>query len=364
MVVTANSGTPIYVKDVGTVRIGYVPRLGKVGVWMGSGKPDVDDAVEGIVLLRPDETPDPVLIRLHKKVEELNNGILPKGVKLIPIIDRTDLVHTTSHTVEKNLIEGVLLVVAILFLFLGNVRAALIVAFTIPFALLFAFSCMNMIHIPANLLSLGAIDFGIIVNGAVIMVENIYRRLAARSPGETTMHAVLHATAEVQSEIVFTTAIIILAYLPLFTMQSVEKKMFSPMAYTIGFALIGSLIMAMLVAPVLCVIWLKGRLKDEETAVSKRMKSGYRKGLLWSLRNPLPTLTCGFGCCFYSESVLVMPKLGTEFLPHLDEGNLWIRATMPLTVSSSEAQKIAPSFPRSADIMERSTSRFGWLYLS
>ena len=341
VVVTSHTGTPLKVRDVGSVEIGNQPRMGKVG-WkrIEAATTEADDAVEGIILLRRGENPDPVLSAIHKKIADLNAGRLPKDVKIVPFIDRTDLVHTTTHTVEKNLIEGVLLVVGILFLFLGNVRAAIIVALTIPFALLFAFSCMNLIHIPANLLSLGAIDFGIIVNGAVIMVENIYRRLAARSLGETTMHAVLHATAEVQSEIVFTTAIIILAYLPLFTMQSVEKKMFAPMAYTIGFALVGSILMALLVAPVLCIIWLRGKLKDEENAVTRRLKSGYRRGLLWTLRNPMPTLTCGFG--LFLLSLLVAPRLGTEFLPHLDEGNLWIRATMPLTISSSEAQKIAP----------------------
>jgi len=250
--VTARGGTPVRIRDVATVQIGNQPRLGKVG-WRadrsapaGGGGPeaDVDDAVEGIVLLRRGENPGPVLEAIHKKVRDLNSGQLPPGVRLIPFIDRTDLVHTTSHTVEKNLVEGMLLVVTVLFLFLGNVRAAVIVALTIPFALLFAFSCLNLIHVPANLLSLGAVDFGIIVNGAVIMVENIYRRLATRPERESAMHSILGATAEVQSEIVFTTLIIITAYLPLFTMQSVEKKMFAPMAYTISFALVGSLLMA------------------------------------------------------------------------------------------------------------------------
>ena len=227
---------------------------------------DVDDAVEGIILLRRGENPDPVLRAINAKITELNNGQLPTGVKIIPFIDRTDLVHVTSHTVEKNLTEGILLVVFILFLFLGNVRAATITALTIPFSLLFAFSCMNMMHIPANLISLGAVDFGILVNGSVIMVENIYRRLAARSPGESAMHCVLGATAEVRSEIAYTTVIIIMAYLPLFTMQSVEKKMFAPMAYTIAFALFGSLLMALLVSPILCALLLRMNLVDRETA--------------------------------------------------------------------------------------------------
>lgn len=340
VVVAANGGTPIYVRDVATVRIGYVPRLGKVGVWLGSGHPDVDDAVEGIVLLRRDETPDPVLIRIHKKVAELNNGILPKGVKLIPIIDRTDLVHTTSHTVEHNLIEGVILVSIVLFLFLGNIRAAIIVALTIPFGLLFAFSCMNMIHVPANLLSLGAIDFGVIVNGSVIMVENLYRRLCIRSPHESVTECIIDAAREVQSEIFFTTVIIIMAYLPLFTMQSVEKKMFAPMAYTISLALIGSLVMALTLAPALCALLLKGKLKQGSNRSTTAMLNVYRPILAWSLANPLTVLTAA-GCTFLL-SVFMMPQLGSEFLPHLDEGNLWIRATMPSTISYSEASKIVP----------------------
>ena len=340
VVVTANQGTPIYVRDVAAVRVGFAPRLGKVGLWLGKGNPDVDDAVEGIVLLRRGETPDPVLELIHKKVDELNKSILPKGVKLIPIIDRTNLVHTTSHTVEHNLIEGVLLVSVILFLFLGNIRAAVIVALTIPFGLLFAFSCMDMIHVPANLLSLGAIDFGVIVNGSVIMVENIYRKLGSRPPTETIAECILDAAKEVQSEILFTTVIIIMAYLPLFTMQSVEKKMFAPMAYTISLALIGSLIMAILIAPALCSLLLKGKLKTGENRASKLMYAAYRPVLEWVLAHPITVIVTS--AAIFGLSLLIMPKLGTEFLPHLDEGNLWIRATMPSTISYSEASKLVP----------------------
>lgn len=346
--ITARSGTPVRIRDVATVEIGHQPRLGKVGWRPGGGglegrgrlPADTDDAVEGIVLLRRGENPSPVLEAIHRKVRDLNRGQLPAGVRVMPFIDRTDLVHTTSHTVEKNLLEGMLLVVGVLFLFLGNVRAAGIVALTIPFALLFAFSCMNLIHVPANLLSLGAIDFGIIVNGAVIMVENIYRRLASRPAQESAMHCILAATAEVQSEIVFTTLIIITAYLPLFTMQSVEKKMFAPMAYTISFALVGSLLMALLVAPILCVLLLRGRLKGGEGRAMRRLRDGYGRALQAAMANPIPTLVAGFG--LFVVSLAVLPRLGTEFLPHLDEGNLWIRATMPMTISYSEAERIAP----------------------
>lgn len=342
VVVTAHAGTPLRIGDVATVRIGYAPRLGKVGWWQGEGHPDVDDAVEGIVLLRRDESPGPVLERIHKKIIELNNGRLPKGIKLIPIIDRTTLVNITSHTVEHNLLDGMLLVLFVLLLFLGNIRSALIVAVTIPFGLLFAFSCMNMIHVPANLLSLGAVDFGVIVNGSVIMVENIYRRLQLRKEDESIPTSILESAREVMSEILYTTLIIIMAYLPLFTMQSVEKKMFSPMAYTISLALIGSLIVALLVAPVLCAIFLKNvkRQESSDNKASAAMKSLYRPLLEFALSNPIPVLF--FGAGMFAISLLLLPKLGTEFLPHLDEGNLWIRATMPDTISYSAAAELVP----------------------
>jgi cobalt-zinc-cadmium resistance protein CzcA len=348
IVVAERSGTPVRVRDLADVRIGYQTRLGKVGWRKGdsdlkyiAGLPrESDDAVLGIVLLRRDAAPDPVLQAIHKKVVELNGGRLPKGVRIVPFLDRTDLVQTTSHTVEHNLLEGVLLVVIILVLFLGNVRAAVIVATTIPFGLLFAFSWMNLIHVPANLISLGAIDFGIIVNGSVILVENIYRKLARRPRGQNVPECILQATGEVESEIFFTTLIIILAYLPLFTMQSVEGKMFAPMGYTIALALVGSLIMALLVAPVLCYLALRGRLRDGENPVEIVLKRVYGRAIAWALANPLPTMTAAVGLT--ALGLFFLPKLGTEFLPHLDEGNLWIRVTLPTTISYEESSRMAP----------------------
>ena len=344
VVVTSRDGTPLRVRDLASVHLGYQPRLGKVGVVdlrPGADRADRDDMVEGIILLRRGENPTPVLEAIHKKVDELNDGRLPKGVRIVPMLDRTDLVHVTSHTVEKNLVEGLLLVIAVLFLFLGNVRAALITAMTIPVSLLFAFSLMNGIRIPANLLSLGAIDFGIIVNGAVILVENVYRQLAHRREHERVDEVILHACKEVQSEIFFTTAIIITAYLPLFTMQSVEKKMFSPMAYTISFALLGSLIMALLVAPVLCALFLRGKIREWDPAPMRTARTLYRRILEGAMRNPIVTI--GTSVALLALSLTLAPALGTEFLPHLDEGNLWIRASMPDTISYSEASRLVPS---------------------
>lgn len=339
VVVAEIAGTPIVVGDVADVRIGFQPRLGKVG-WSNDQHVDVDDAVEGIVLLRRGENAEPVLEAIHKKIADLNGGRLPKGVQIKTFIDRTDLVHTTSHTVQKNLFEGMFLVVVVLLLFLRNLRASVIVALTIPFGLLFAFTCMQQIHVPANLLSLGAVDFGIIVNGSVIMVENIYRRLSQRDENTLAIACIFDAAHEVASEIVFTTVIIILAYLPLFTMQSVEKKMFSPMAYTIGFALIGSLIMALTVAPILCLLLLKGKLHFTDATWMEWLKQKYERTLEWALTNPLPTVTASVSVLILS--ILMAPKLGTEFLPHLDEGNLWVRATMPTTISYTEANRIVP----------------------
>lgn len=341
VVIAQNNGTPLFVRDVATVRIGYAPRLGKVGWHAGGSSQDVDDAVEGIIDLRRGENPGPVLQAINEEVRKLNSdGELPKGVRIVPYYDRTDLVHTTSHTVEKNLVEGMILVVVVLFLFLANIRAATIVSLTIPFSLLFAFSCLNTNHMSANLISLGAIDFGVIVNGSVIMVENVFRRLATRPSGESVMHSILHAASEVQSEVAFTTLIIITAYVPLFTLQSVEEKMFSPMAYTVSFALVGSLIMALLVAPVLCSLLLRGKVVDREPKPVAVLRGHYRRGLLWALANPLPVLAGAI--TLLVVSLAMIPRLGTEFLPHLDEGNLWIRMTMPSTISYTESARLMP----------------------
>ena len=342
VVVSHSSGTPLYVHDIGTVRIGFEPRLGKVGWHPGGSGADTDDGVEGIVDLRRGENPGPVLLAVEAEVKKLNSdGELPPGIKIVPYYDRTELVHTTSHTVEKNLLEGMILVVAILFLFLGNVRAATIVALTIPFSLLFAFSCLNAEHMSANLISLGAIDFGVIVNGTVIIVENIYRRLCDKPDDELPLHCILHAAGEVQAEVAFTTLIIISAYLPLFTLQSVEGKMFAPMAYTVSFAMLGSLIMALMVAPALCYLMLKGKLKGNATSsYLDRLNGKYRRALEASLSQPAPTVIASL--ILFLLAIIIAPKLGTEFLPHLDEGNLWIRGTMPSTISYTESARIMP----------------------
>ena len=339
VVVAEQKGLSVLVKDVGTVRTAYLPRLGKIGIKIGNGGPDVDDVAMSTIVMRRYENASAVLDGIHAKIKELNNQILPAGVKVIPYIDRTDLIRVTTHTVLHNLVEGVVLVVFVLVLFLGNIRAAVIVAITIPFSLLWAFSWMNIIHVPANLISLGAIDFGVIVNGSVILVENLYRHLDRHKQGESMLAILLAAAREVDSELFFTTLIIIAGYLPLFTMQSVEQKIFSPMAYTIGLALVGSLIMAILIVPALCFLMLCGKVEDKEPFWLAWITRVYRKLLTAALHNPVVTLSAGAAVTILA--MVVTPLLGTEFLPHLDEGNLYIRGSLPQTVSFQESAHIA-----------------------
>src|SRR6202051_1125053 len=255
-VIITKNGTPLRVKDIAVVSQGPKIRLGQFAraLHREDGKIiDNDDVVSGIVLLRKGAAADTALQGVHQKVEELNNHILPPGVKVVPFIDRSDLVHFTSHTVLHNLSDGMILVSIVLLLFLGNMRGALIVAITIPFSLLFASICLDLRHIPANLLSLGALDFGMIVEGAVVMIENIVRMLSHNETGieETVSQKISRATHEVQRPVFYSIAIIIVAYLPIFTLQAVEGRLFKPMAWTVAFALLGALLFSMFVGPVL-----------------------------------------------------------------------------------------------------------------
>ncbi len=256
-VITTKNGTPLHISDIAIVSQGPKIRLGQFAraIHREDGKViDNDDVVSGIVLLRKGADADVALAGIHAKVKELNDHILPSGVKVVPFIDRSDLVHYTTHTVLHNLTEGIILVVLILFLFLGNVRGAIIVALTMPFALLFAATCLNLKNIPANLLSLGALDFGMVVDGAVVMVENIVRHMSRRrreGDSRVALEIIREAAHEVQRPVFYAIAIIITAYLPIFTLQRVEGRLFKPMAWTVAFALLGALLFSMLVAPVL-----------------------------------------------------------------------------------------------------------------
>ncbi len=300
---------------------------------------DDDDVVSGIVLLRKGAAADPTLIAIHEKVKELNDHILPKGVKVVPFIDRSDLVHFTTYTVLRNLTEGIILVVIVLFLFLGNVRGALIVALTIPFSLLFASICLDLRHIPANLLSLGALDFGMVVDGAVVMVENIVRHLSTRG-GRPTMQCIRDAAHEVQRPVFFAIAIIITAYMPIFTLQRVEGRLFKPMAWTVAFALLGALIFSMLVAPVLCSILFKNGVREWHNPVMDRLKNSYRVAARWAIEHRAVTVgVAGLAVCL-AAFLTFGGVIGSEFLPHLDEGAIWARGTLAPSTGPDEGARV------------------------
>ena len=254
-VLTTKSGTPLRIKDIALVQQGPKIRLGRNGksIHRADGRIiDNDDVVEGIVLLQKGAEADATLKALHAKVQELNERILPPGVKVVPFLDRSDLMHFTTRTVEKNLTEGMLLVSVVLFLFLGNIRGALIIAITIPFSLMFAAICLDLGKIPANLLSLGALDFGMVVDGSVVMIENIIRHLGREENSGLSVHDRIRAAAhEVQRPVFYAKAMVITAFLPIFTLQRVEGRLFRPMAWTVAFALLGALVFSILIATVL-----------------------------------------------------------------------------------------------------------------
>ena len=334
-VLANHNGTPILVKDVGQVVVGHAPRLGQFGY------NDQNDAVEGVVLMRRGEQAQTVLQGVEAKVRELNQSILPKDVKVVPFYDRSDLVALTTHTVEGNLARGTLLVVVVLVFFLYDVRSGLIAGVTIPLALLFAFLCLDLRHIPANLLSIGAIDFGILVESAVVMVENIHRQLALRHGTSYRIHDVIaDAAAEVDRPIFYSMAVIIAGFLPIYVLRGPSGRLFTPMASTTIFALIGSLAVALAVLPVLCAWFLRKGVRERRNAAFEWLRERYTRGLDWCLARPRATVA-GAGALFAAATLLI-PGIGAEFMPHLDEGAIWVRATMPYTISFEESAKIVP----------------------
>jgi heavy metal efflux system protein len=344
-VLTAKNGAPLRVKDIAVVAQGPKIRLGQFAraIHREDGKIiDNDDVVSGIVLLRKGADADNALAGIHVKVKELNDRILPPGVKVVPFIDRSDLVHFTTHTVLHNLSEGIILVVIVLFLFVGNVRAAIIVALTIPFSLLFAATCLNLKGIPANLLSLGALDFGMVVDGAVVMVENIVRHMThPKNSSRKTMDVVREAAHEVQRPVFYAIAIIITAYLPIFTLQRVEGRLFRPMAWTVAFALLGALIFSMLIAPVLSTLLFRNGVKEWRNPAMALLTGRYRHAVRYAIEHR--TLTVGVGVAGLCLAVFLVfgGVLGSEFLPHLDEGAIWVRGTLASSVGPSESIRIA-----------------------
>ncbi len=339
VIVGSNKGVPVRVKDVGEVAIGHAPRLGEFGFQNN------DDAVEGVILMRRGEQAQEVLKGVEQQTEKLNNLVLPKDVKIRPFYDRSDLVALTTKTVEDNLIRGMILVLIVLIFFLVNLRAAIIVALTIPLSLLFAFILLHAHNIPANLLSIGAIDFGILIDGTVVMMENIYRELTERAGQDYTVtEVIMSAARDVDRPIFYSVAVIISGFLPIYALSGPAGKLFHPMADTMSFGLIGALILTLTLVPALASIWFKQGLRERTNKYYERVKTIYSRQLDWCLNRPKGTVVV---CVIiFGLTLLLVPFIGGEFMPHLDEGALWVRATMPYTISFEEASKIAPQIRR------------------
>ena len=344
-VVKTQNGAPIRVRDVAVVAQGPKIRLGQIGkaIHRSDGVVvDDDDVVEGIVFLRKGADTAATLEGIHAMVSKLNAQVLPKGVKIVPYLDRDDLVHYTTHTVLHNLAEGMILVVIILFVFLGNARGAFIVALTIPFALLFASICLDLRHVSANLLSLGALDFGMVVDGAVVMVENIVRHLHRHEKDNSTiLEQVRIAAREVQRPVFYAIAIIITAYLPIFTLQRVEGKLFRPMAWTVVFALLGALLFSMLIAPALASFLFKKGGESWQNPVMVYLASRYRQGVAWAVRHRVPVFAAALAIFAFSLFLSFSGVIGSEFLPHLDEGAIWVRGTLAPSTGPGESSRVA-----------------------
>jgi cobalt-zinc-cadmium resistance protein CzcA len=342
------TGTALRVKDIAQVAQGPKIRLGHMARanHMEDGRiVDEPDVIQGVVLLRKGAEEQSTLDAIHKKVDELNNGILPPGVKVVPMLDRSDLLHFTLNTVMHNLTEGMILVTIILVLFLLNVRAAFIVALTIPFSLLFASIWLNTFHIPANLLSLGALDFGMVVDGAVVMVENIMRHLNGNrhltnsGQPKSTATIIREACHEVQRPVFYAIAIIITAYLPIFTLQRVEGRLFRPMAWTVAFALLGAMTFSILIAPVLAGTFFRHRIHERRNVVMEFVTAQYRRRLRWAAENRWVTVSVALAALAAAIYLGFSAAIGAEFLPHLDEGAIWARGTLANSTSLSEGEK-------------------------
>jgi cobalt-zinc-cadmium resistance protein CzcA len=375
-VLKTQAGAPLRVKDIATVVQGPRIRLGQIGKTCRfgatpvsesdptarpdpcvqpvdkDGKPiaiqkedskliDDDDVVEGIVLLQKGDDSQFALDGIHRKVAELNDRVLPPGVKIVPFLDRSDLLHYTTHTVLHNLTEGILLVVVILFLFLGNVRGALIVALTMPFALLFAAICLDLRNTPANLLSLGALDFGMVVDGSVVMVENIIRHLShGRDKGLSPIQQIRAAAHEVQRPVFYARGIIIAAYLPIFTLQSVEGRLFKPMAWMVSFALLGGLLFSMLIAPVLSSFAFSKGASEWKNPLMTWLTRHYRTAARWTIEHRGVTLTGAVLILLFAGFLAFSGVIGSEFLPHLDEGSIWVRGSLAPSTGPTESLRI------------------------
>jgi heavy metal efflux system protein len=368
-VVTEVNGAPIRIKDIAVVDEGPKIRLGQVSkAWRDerTGRIiDNEDVVEGTLLLQKGDDADPALKGIEAKTKQLNDEILPKGVKVVPFLDRSDLIHFTTHTVLHNLTEGILLVVILLFVFLGNVRGAFIVACTIPFSLLFAATCLSLNHIPANLLSLGALDFGMVVEGAVVMIENIIRHLGhskngRAGDGNTPFEMIGSAAHEVQRPVFFAIIIIITAHLPIFTLQAVEGRLFRPMAQTVCFALAGALLFSIVIAPVMASILFRKGAREWHNPFMEWLKRRYRPAVTWAIEHSMATMVAA-GCALALTLFMGFSGvIGSEFLPHLDEGAIWARGSLAPSTGPDESRRIADharlvlaSFPEVTEVVDQ-----------
>ncbi len=357
VIVAQKSGTPIRITNLGKVIEGSRPRLGKVSMAERRSDGTIDDrsdVVEGIILGRVGENDEQVLHGIHDKVNELNSSVLPKDIQIKPYLDRSHLIQLTTETVKENMATGMFLVLLILLFFLGSFRSAMIVAATIPLSLLFASIFLELRHIPANLLSLGALDFGMVVDGAVVMIENIFRHKERRrqEAEEDIFQLVAHAAHEVARPISFAITIIILAYLPIFTLQRVEGRLFSPMAWTVAAALFGSMILVLTLVPVLATYFLKGELKEWHNPIIHWIEVKYRKILTLALNKKGVVFGISFASFALTLYLAFGGPIGSEFLPHLDEGSIWVRGTLPASTAYpladstvAKARKLIMNFP-------------------
>ena len=362
ILVSENNGTAIFVRDIGKVEIGAAPQTGIFGV------NDKTGGVEGIVLMRRGENPSDVLRDIKDAVTDLNTNRLPSGVHLEPIYDRTELVNNTLHTVSHTLLEGLVVVVGVLLFFLGSVRAALLTALTIPLAMLFAFVCMHFAGIPANLLSLGALDFGVIVDATLVMVEHVIRKLSDYEKMPDQQHffeqipdIIRHSAEEVSRPIFFSLAIIISAYIPLFTLERVERRLFTPMAWTVCFAMFGSMLLALTLIPVLATFLFGKGGKHWHNPLLDWLTHLYEHVLAFTVRRPW--VVASGATSIVLASFALGASLGIEFLPSLDEGVLWIRANFPAGISldkssnmAADIRKLVSSYPE-VELVSSQTGR-------
>src|SRR5271169_1658543 len=335
VIVGSQNGVPVRVRDIGEVTIGGAPRLGEFGF------NKKDDAVEGVIMMRRGEQTQNVLKGVEAKTQQLNERILPADVKVRPYYDRSDLVQLTIDTVEHNMLVGMALVLIVLMAFLVSLRAAVIVALTIPLALLFSFIFLHARGVAANLLSIGAIDFGILIDGTLVMVENVFRELGAREGQSYDLHEViLSAAKDVDRPIFYSVAVIIAGYLPIYALAGPSGKLFKPMADTVSIALVGALILTLTFVPVMCAYWFKHGVHERVNKPFEWVRKKYAGELDWCLDHPKITMVVA--TLIFAATLLLIPFIGGEFMPHLDEGALWVRATMPYTVSFDTASKLSP----------------------